>query len=62
VDGNTLGLGLLDKIGKLAISPLHKKTLERPAASTQRFPNGMETVQQLRPIVSSGWSRRVCPR
>jgi hypothetical protein len=37
--------------------------LERPAAGAQRFSNRMQTVQHLRPvIVSSGWSRRVCPR
>jgi hypothetical protein len=63
MDGNAPGFGLLDKLGELAVGPLDKKPLERPDAGAQRFANGMQTVQQLRPvIVSSGWCRQVCPR
>jgi hypothetical protein len=63
MDRDLLRFGLLNKVRKLAVGPLHEETLERPAAGAQRFSNRMQTVQQLRPvIVSSGWSRRVCPR
>src|SRR4029079_3021938 len=63
MDRNLPGLGLLYNVGKLPIGPLNEKTLKRSAAGTQRFTNGMQAVQQIRPtIASSGWCRRACPR
>ena len=60
---NVLGFGLLHQFGKLPISPLNEKTLERPAAGAQRFANGMQPIQQLRAsIASSDWCRRACLR
>lgn len=63
MDGNPLGFGLLHQLGKLAIGSLNEQSLKRSAAPAQRFANGMQSVQQFRPvIVSSGWCRRACLR
>jgi len=60
---DALGLGLFHEVSKLPIRPQDEETLERTAAGSQGFANGMQPVQQFWPVTaSSGWCRRACPR
>ena len=61
--GDALGFGLFHEVSKLPIRPQDEETLERTAAGSQGFANGMQPVQQFWPVTaSSGWCRRACPR
>ena len=63
MDRNALGLGLVHEVSELPIRPQDEETLERTAAGSQGFANGMQPIQQFGPITaSSGWCRRACPR
>ena len=63
MDRNALGLGLFHEVTELPIRTQDEETLERTAAGSQGFANGMQPIQQFGPVTaSSGWCRRACPR
>ncbi len=60
MNGDALGAGELRDLGELPIGAEHEDPLERSSAGAQRFPDRMQTVNDVGGLTaSSGWCRPV---